>query len=230
MRASGPLSSLPLSLLPGVAAAFREAMMTRALTDSLSPRATRQSHIPTPRGLGWASSGRGRGVCRQAGPRPATACRRERGPAPGGGPRAVRGSPGLARSTEQLLSPVARVTEGFFLLPLPFLVGYRELIMCQVLVTHFSQSSKQLCERALAATDSADAEMGSERVRHLLRVTQPASDARSGFRSRLPAPPMCPPHRLSPQHFLCEAGHRGGILGFVLGQRAPVGPAFRDER
>lgn len=118
--ASGPLSSLPLSLPPGVAAAFREAMMTRALTDSLSPRATRQSHIPTPRGLGWASSGRGRGVCRQAGPRPATACRRERGPAPGGGPGAVRGSPGLARSTEQLLSPVARVTEGFFFASPPF--------------------------------------------------------------------------------------------------------------
>lgn len=81
---------------------------------------------------------------------------------------------------------------GFFLLPLPFLVGYRELIMCQVLVTHFSQSSKQLCERALAATDFADAEMGSERVRHLLQVTQPGSDALLRFRPRFPAPTMSP--------------------------------------
>lgn len=61
-------------------------------------------------------------------------------------------SPGFPGATEQLLSPVSRVTDGF-LFPLAFLVGYEELIMCQVLVTHFSQSSKQLCERAVAITN-----------------------------------------------------------------------------
>lgn len=62
---------------------------------------------------------------------------------PGMGRERFGAAPGFPRATEQLLSSVSRVTDGF-LLPLPFLVGYGELIMCQVLVTHFSRSSKQL--------------------------------------------------------------------------------------
>ena len=61
-------------------------------------------------------------------------------------------SPGFPRATEQLLSSVSRVTDGF-LFPLPFLAGYGELIMCQALVTHFSPSSKQLWKKAVAVTN-----------------------------------------------------------------------------
>lgn len=58
---------------------------------------------------------------------------------------------GFPRDTEQLLSSVSRVTDGF-LFPFPFLVGYGELIMCQVLVTHFLSLQNNSVARANAVS------------------------------------------------------------------------------
>lgn len=66
----------------------------------------------------------------------------------------------------------------------------------------------------------ANTKMGSERVRYLLEVTQPGTDAPLGLKPKLPdraahIPRLSfPPHRPPElQGLLCKIGHCSGILG-----------------
>lgn len=86
--------------------------------------------------------------------------------APQGGLGTVWGTLGFPTAPSWPFSSVSRVTDRFSL-PLPFLVGYRELITRQVLVTHLSQSSKQLRGGGVASPSLLMQKIGSERVRHV---------------------------------------------------------------
>lgn len=114
---------------------------------------TPQSQTLTPQGLARASSGIHEVSVGKLGKGPEWLANRSWGfGTPGEAEKGLGASPGFPRATEQLLSSVSRVTDGF-LFPLPFLAGYGELIMCQALVTHFSPSSKQLWKKAVAVTN-----------------------------------------------------------------------------